>query len=121
MAETIIDRVLVDGRSIIVDRRRRLRGAEAVDASGAVRDPCDGEARRFFAVGAFIRAAHHLVGDREAAHRFGREAGAQVAEAAKVKCVDEDEPGWGLAHLSDTRGQAAVLKSIDITLEQRRT
>ena len=31
MAKTIIDCVLVDGRAIIADRRRRLRGDEAVD------------------------------------------------------------------------------------------
>jgi hypothetical protein len=42
---------------------------------------------------------------------------AQITEAAKLRCVDEDEPGWGVAQLSDTRGQAAVLRAIDTTLQ----
>ena len=45
---------------------------------------------------------------------------AQITEAAKLRCVDEDEPGWGVAQLSDSRGQAAVLRAIDVTLEHRR-
>jgi hypothetical protein len=120
MAQSLIERVLVDGRSIIADRRRRLRGGEAVDASGVECDPCADEARRFCAVGAFIRAAFDLVGDREAAQRLGWEAAALVAEGANLRRVDEDEPGWGLAKLSYSRGQAAVLRVIDVTLEQRR-
>jgi hypothetical protein len=120
MSHTLIDQVLNDGRSIIADRRRRLRGSDAVDAAGAEVDPCDGAARRFCAVGAFIHAAYAMVGDREAAHRLGLEVAAQVTEAAKLRCVDEDEPGWGLAHLNDTRGQAAVLRALDVALEQRR-
>jgi hypothetical protein len=117
MSQGLIERVLVDGRSIIADRRRRLRGSEAVDAAGVEVDPCDSEARRFCAVGAFIRAAYDLVGDREAAHRLGWEAAAQVTEAAKLRWVDEDEPGWALTHLNDTRGQAAVLRAIDTALQ----
>jgi hypothetical protein len=120
MSQGLIERVLVDGRSIIADRRRRLRGAEAVDAADVECDPCGLEAQRFCAVGAFIRAAFNLVGDREAAHRLGWEVAARVTEAADLRRVNEDEPGWGLAHLSDTRGRAAVLKAIDVTLAQLR-
>ena len=116
-ARTLIDRVLNDGRLIIAERRRRLRGTQAVNAARVECDPCDDDAQRFCAVGAFIRAAFDLVGDREAAHRLGWEAAAQITEAAKLRCVDEDEPGWGVAQLSDTRGQAAVLRAIDTTLQ----
>ena len=120
MSQGLIERVLVDGRSIIADRRRRLRGREAVNVAGLECDPCDRGAERFCAVGAFLRAAYDLVGDREAAQRLGWEAAAQVTEAAKLRCVDEDEPGWGLAHLSDTRGRAAVLRAVDAALQSRR-
>src|SRR6185312_10034597 len=41
MSQGLIERVLFDGRSIIADRRRRLRGSEAVDAAGVEVDPCD--------------------------------------------------------------------------------
>jgi hypothetical protein len=121
MAHSLIERVLVDGRSTIADRRRRLRGNEAVDASGIEIDPCDREARRFCAVGAFIRAAYDLIGDRETAHRLGWEVAAQVAEAATLRFAEEDEPGWGVAHLNDTRGQPAVLRAIDTALQIRRS
>lgn len=120
MSQGLIERVLVDGRSIIADRRRRLRGGEAVDASGVECDPCDRQAQRFCAVGAFIRAAYDLVVDREAAQRLGWEAAARVTEAANLRRVDEDEPGWGLAKLGDSRGQAAVLRAVDATLQSRR-
>jgi hypothetical protein len=119
MSQGLIERVLFDGRSIIADRRRRLRGSEAVDAAGVEVDPCDLEARRFCAVGAFIRAAYDLVGDREVAQRLGWEAAAQVAEGANLRRIDEDEPGWALAKLSDSRGQAAVLRVLDATLALR--
>ena len=118
MSQGLIDRVLFDGRSIIADRRRRLRGREAVNAAGVECDPCDSEASRFCAIGAFIRAAYDLVCDWEAAQRLGWEAAAQVAEAAKLRHVDEHV--WGLAHLSDTRGRAAVLRAVDAALQHRR-
>jgi hypothetical protein len=120
MSQGLVELILVDGQSIIADRRRRLRGGEAVDAGGVECDPCDSDARRFCAVGAFIRAAFDLVGDREAAQRLGWEAAARVAEAANLRCVDEDEPGWALAKLSDSRGQAAVLRAVDAALQTYR-
>jgi hypothetical protein len=46
---------------------------------------------------------------------------ALVATAANLRRVDEDEPAWSLAVLSDRRGQAAVLRAIDALIEKRRT
>ena len=59
MAQPLIDNVLKDARIIIADRQRRLRGLEAVTPDGRECDPC-GEAHRFRAVGALIRAAYDL-------------------------------------------------------------
>ncbi len=120
MAQPIIDQVLKDARIIIADRRRRLRGAEAVTAHGGECDPCDDAAERFCAIGALIRSAFQLTGDGERAHRIGWQVAGQVARAANLSIVDEDEPGWSLAMLSDHRGQAAVLRAIDALIGQRR-
>ena len=54
MAQPLIDRVLADARTIIADRRRRLRCTEAVTAIGQICDACDPAAVRFCAVGALI-------------------------------------------------------------------
>jgi hypothetical protein len=43
-----------------------------------------------------------------------------IAAAAKLRPVDDDEPGWSLALLSDTRGQGAVLRAVDRLIGQRR-
>ena len=40
MSQPIIDQVLADARAIVADRRRRLRGAEAVRGDGSECDPC---------------------------------------------------------------------------------
>jgi hypothetical protein len=121
MAQTLIDRILRDGRTIIADRRFRLRGSEAVDAQGIECDPCGQEARRFCAIGAFIRAAFDLVGDRENPHRLGWQVAALVANAGGLRQVEDDEPAWALAMLNDSRGRAAVLRAVDNLIEQRRT
>ena len=60
-------------------------------------------------------------GDREQAHRLGWKVAGLIADAAKLRRVDEDEPGWSLAMLSDQRGQAAVLRAFDALIEKRRT
>jgi hypothetical protein len=119
MAQPLIDHVLKDARSIIADRRRRLRGAEAVTAEGVECDPC-ADAVRFCAIGALIRSAFELTGNGERAHRIGWQVAGEVAKAANLPVVDEDEPGWSLAVLSDHRGQAAVLRAIDALIGQRR-
>jgi hypothetical protein len=119
MAQTLTDLVLKDARAIIADRRLRLRGAEAIGSDGRDCDPCGDEAERFCAVGALIRAAYKITGDRETAHQLGWQVAGEVAGAANLRRVDEDELGWSLAMLSDTRGQAAVLRAIDALIGQR--
>ncbi len=120
MAHPFVDRVLIEARSIVADRRRRLRGAEAVTADGRECDPCDDGARRFCAIGALIRAAHTIIDEPEQAHQLGWKVAGLVAKAAKLPRIDEDEPGWGLAMLSDRRRQAAVLRALDALIAQRR-
>ncbi len=121
MAKPLIDCVLINARSIIADRRRRLRGAEAVTVDRRECDACDDDAQRFCAVGALIHAAYMMTGDHEQAHRLGWRVAGLIADAAKLPLVDEDELGWSLAVLSDQRGQAAVLKAFDALMAQRRT
>jgi hypothetical protein len=62
-----------------------------------------------------------LTGDQEQAHRLGWKVAGLVANAANLPPVDEDEPGWSLAVLSDRRAQAAVLRAIDALSDERRT
>ena len=119
MAQTLTDLVLKEARTIIADRRLRLRGAEAVTGDGSDCDPCEDDAERFCAVGALIRAAYKITGDREIAHRLGWQVAGQIAVVANLRRLDEAEPGWSLAMLSDTRGQAAVLREIDALIGQR--
>src|SRR3954466_9971669 len=121
MAKPLIDTVLVNARTIVADRRRRLRGAEAVTADGLECDACDEDAQRFCAIGALIRAAYMMTGDQEQAHRLGWKVAGLIASAAKLPLVDEDEFGWRLALLSDRRGQAAVLRAFDSLIVERRT
>jgi hypothetical protein len=64
MTQPLIDHVLHDARIIIADRRRRLRGAEAVTTEGGECDPCDDAAKRFCTIGALIRSAFELTGAR---------------------------------------------------------
>jgi hypothetical protein len=111
MAQPLIDRVLADARTIIADRQRRLRGLEAVTANGRECDPCASEARRVCAVGALILASYKLSGDHEQAHRLGWE---------MLRRVDGEDGGWALARMSDTRGQGAVLRAVDMLIGQRR-
>jgi hypothetical protein len=120
MTKPLIDSVLINARTIVADRRRRLRDAEAVRVDGLECDACDDDARRFCAVGALIRAAYTMTGDQEQAHRLGWKVAGLIASAAQLPRVDEDEPGWSLAPLSDRRGQAAVLRAFDALIEQRR-
>ena len=121
MAQPPIDRVLADARTIIADRKRRLRACEAVTADGDECDPCGDEAQRFCAVGALIRAAYELTGDHERAHSLGWQIAGMVADAANLLPVEDEEGGWSLAMLNDTRGQAAVLRAVDVLIEQRRS
>ena len=62
-----------------------------------------------------------MTGDREQAHRLGWQIAGLIADAAGLSRVDEDEPGWSLAVLSDRRGQAAVLRAFDALHDERRT
>lgn len=71
-------------------------------------DACDDVALRFCAVGALIHAAYDLTGEHEHAHRLGWKIAGMIAKAARLRPVDEDDAGWSLALLSDTRGQAAA-------------
>jgi len=121
MAKPLIDTVLLNARTLIADRRRRLRGAEAVTADGRECDACDDDAQRFCTIGALIRAAYISTGDRERAHRLGWKVAALVANAAKLRRVDDGEPGWSLAMLSDVRGQIVVLSAFDALIVERRT
>lgn len=120
MTQPLIDRVLTDARTIIADRRRRLRCTEVVNAKGDMCDACDPAAVRFCAVGALINAAFYITGEHEHAHRLGWKVAGMIAKAAKLRPVDEDDAGWSLALLSDTRGQAAVLRAVDALIDQRR-
>ena len=119
MAQPLIDLVLENARTIIADRRRRLRDFEAVTADGCECDPCAEEAHRFCAVGALIRAAYEITGDHEHAHSLGWQVAGMIADAAKLPRLADR--GWSLALLSDTRGQAAVLRAVDALLGERRT
>ena len=120
MAQPLIDRVLHDARIIIADRSRRLRGTDAVAPRGSECDACDDNAVRFCAVGSLIHAAYTVTGDREHAHRLGWQIAGMIAKTANLRRVDDDEPGWSLALLSDTRGQGAVLRAVDSLIGQRR-
>ena len=120
MAQPLIDRVFTEARSIIADRRRRLRCTEAVTDQGDMCDACDPAAVRFCAVGALINSAFRLTGNHEQAHRLGWKVAGMIAKAARLRPVDEDDAGWSLALLSDTRGQAAVLRAVDALIDQRR-
>ena len=115
-----IDRVLTDARTIIADRRRRLRCTEAVTVQGGMCDACDPAAVLFCAVGALINSAHRVTGDHEHENRLGWKVAGLIARAARLRPVDEGGAGWSLALLSDTRGQAAVLRAVDTLIEQRR-
>jgi hypothetical protein len=121
MTKPLIDSVLISARTIVANRRLRLLGAEAVTADGQECDACDDDAVRFCAIGALIRSAYMMTGDQEQAHRLGWKVAALVAAAANLRRVDEHEPGWSLAVLSDRRGQAAVLRAFDAMIEKRRT
>ena len=120
MAQPLIDNVLKDARIIIADRQRRLRGLEAVTADGRECDPCGSETRRVCAIGALIQATYELTGDREQAHRLGWDIAGMIADAAMLPRVDGEDGGWALARVSDTRGQGAVLRAVDILIGQRR-
>ena len=121
MAQLLVDLVLLNARTIVADRRLRLLGAEAVTGDGQECDACDNRAVRFCAIGALTRSAYMLTGDQEQAHRLGWQVAALVATAAKLRRVDDDEPAWSLAVLSDRRGHAAVLRAFDALIEKRRT
>jgi hypothetical protein len=43
-----------------------------------------------------------------------------IADASSLRLPDGEEGGWALARLSDTRGQAAVLRAVDTLIDQRR-
>jgi hypothetical protein len=119
MAQPLIDRVLADARTIIGDRR--LRCSEAITAQGLDCDACDPAATRFCAVGALINVAFRITGDHEQAHRLGWKVAGMIAVAVGLRPADaDDDAGWRLARLSDTRGQAAVLLAVDALIGQRR-
>ena len=119
MARPIMDQILAEARAIIADSRRRLRCTEAVIAQGDMCDACDFAAVRFCAVGALINSAFRITGNHEQAHRLGWKVAGMIAKAARLRPVDEDDAGWSLALLSDTRGQAAVLRAVDVLIDER--
>lgn len=104
-------RVVVDARKLVGDRSKRARNYDAVDAKGVECDPCHANAVRFCARGAVIRAAFDLIGDHEQAHVLGMQISAMIDKANGFK--SEDDEGYGLVKLSDTRGQRAVLEAMD--------
>ena len=119
MAHTLTDLVLKEARTIIADRRRRLRGTEAVTAMAknaihaGMRPSAFAPSARSFAQLTRSRATARL--------RIGLGGSWRVRWlAANLRRIDEDEPGWSLAMLSDPRGQAAVLRAIDTLIGQRR-
>ena len=91
MAQPLIDQVLTDARTIITDRKRRLRACEAVTADGDECDPCSVQAQRFCAVGALIRAAFELTGNHERAHVTGWQVAGKIADAANLLPVEDEE------------------------------
>ena len=119
MARPIMDQILAEARAIIADRRRRLRCTEAVTAQGDMCDACDPAAVRFCAVGALINSTFRITGNHEQAHRLGWKVAGMIAKAVRLR-PDEDDAGWSLALLSDTRGQAAVLRAVDVLIDERR-
>jgi hypothetical protein len=90
MAQPSIDRVLIDARTIVADRRRRARGREAVALDGSECDPCASGAVRFCAVGALICATYDLTGDHEHAHEFGWKVAGLIAEAADLPRLEDE-------------------------------
>ena len=105
MTQPLIDRVLTDARTVIADRKRRLRCREAVTADGTDCDPYAAEAVRFCAVGALIHSVFELTGDHERAHKLGWKIADMIANAGNLRRVDESDGGWALALVNDTRGQ----------------
>ena len=85
MAQALIDRVLADARTIIADRRRRLRCSEAITAQGVDCDACDPAAARFCAVGALINAAFRITGNHGQAHRLGWKVAGMIAVALSMR------------------------------------
>jgi hypothetical protein len=65
------------------------------------------------AVGALIRAAYKVTGNREIAHRVGWQVAGQIAVVANLRRVDEDEPGWSLAR-SPTRAAKRPYSALSI-------
>ena len=80
MAQPLIDTMLTNARTIIADRRRRLRCTEAVTASGEACDACAPTAVRFCAVGALINSAFRLTSNHEQAHRLGWKVAGMIAK-----------------------------------------
>jgi len=115
MAQPLIDRGLTNARTIIADRRRRLRCSEAVTATG---EACDSAAVRFCAVGALINSAFRITANHEQVRRLGWKVAGMIVKAARLRPVNEGDAGWSLALLSDTRGQAAVFRAA--LIDQRR-
>ena len=69
-------------------------------------------------MGVLIHAAYELTGDHEQAHSLGWQVAGMIADAARLPRLADQ--GWSLILLSDTRGQAAVLRAVDALITQRR-
>ena len=106
-----MDQILAEARAIIADRRQRLRCTEAVTAEG---DMC----RSFLCWGRSDQ--FRFTRDHEQAHRLRWKVAGMIAKAARLRPLDEDDAGGSLALLSDTRGQAAVLRAVDTLIDERR-
>lgn len=114
MAKPLVEQVARGARDIIADRRRRLLGVEAVDVEGTECDPCDARAVQFCAVGALIKSAYVVTGDWERSHILGWRVAGMIERANGI--VTEDDDGYGLVKLSDSRGGMAVLRALDVFL-----
>lgn len=118
MTKPLIDEVVARARRMVSDRKLRARGIEAVNAAGEECDACADEAVRFCAVGALIRSSFELTGDWQRSHELGWNIAGLVERANGL--ATEDDCGYGLVKLSDTKGGKAVVKEFDVFLAARR-
>lgn len=118
MTKPLIEEVVARARRLVGERRSRARGIEAVNAAGEECDACSDAAVRFCAVGALIRSSFELTGDWERSHELGWSIAGMVERANGLGT--EDDAGYGLVKLSDTKGGNAVVKAFDVFLAARR-
>lgn len=89
-----------------------------MNAAGEECDACGDDAVRFCAVGALIRSSFELAGDWQRSHELGWSIAGMVERANGI--ATEDDDGYGLVNLSDTKGGKSVVKTFDVFLAARR-